>query len=195
MTGDIRSDAAAFLKHHGFAHTAGHCARVAGEARRIALRWQADPARAEIAGWLHDISAVIPNEQRIPVAEALGIDVLPEERACPMIAHQKLSAAIAREVFHVDDARILSAIGCHTTLKPAASALDTVVFVADKIEWDQAGDPPYLAEITRALAQSPEHAALCYLDFLWERRATLPVVHPWMMQARSQLAARLSWID
>ena len=194
-TGDVRSDSVAFLTGHGFAHTAGHSARVAAEARRVAQRWQADPARAETAGWLHDISAVIPNEQRIAVAEQLDIDVLPEERSYPMIIHQKLSAAIARDVFGVTDAAVLIAIGCHTTLKPDASALDKVVFVADKVKWDQAGEPPYLDALVAALDQSLDHAALCYLRYLWDRRDSLRVVHPWMVRAYAQLSARLAGDD
>nr|WP_223831714.1 hypothetical protein [Bacillus swezeyi] len=57
--------------------------------------------KAATAGIWHDISAVIPNVKRIAVAEALGIDILPEERVFPMIIHQKLSKVLARDLFHI----------------------------------------------------------------------------------------------
>lgn len=182
-SGNIRANAVAFLRHHGCPQTAAHCARVAATAQQLAARFAADEHAAAIAGWLHDISAPVPNHERIALAEALGIDVLAEERALPMIVHQKLSAAFARDMFGVDDDATLSAIGCHTTLRAGASLLDTIVFVADKIAWDQPGDPPYLDAITAALDCSIDAAALCYLDYLWQRRATLPVIHPWFIAA------------
>ena len=66
-----------------------------------------------------------------------------------MIIHQKLSKVIAKEIFKVDDEEILNAICCHTTLRKHATKMDLVLFVADKIEWDQNGAPPYLAEVKR----------------------------------------------
>jgi predicted HD superfamily hydrolase involved in NAD metabolism len=186
FTGELAQDAPALLVQHGYAHTAKHCRAVAAEARRVALKMGVDPEQAETAGWLHDISAVIPLSERIQAAEAWGVDALPEEAAFPMIVHQKLSVVLARELFGITDAAVLSAIGCHTTLKTDASALDKVVFIADKLAWDQPGVPPYFDEMTTALDVSLTAAALVYLQFLWDRRDTLRVVHPWMADAYRQ---------
>ena len=60
--------------------------------------------------------------------------------------------------------------------------------MADKIAWDQPGDPPYLADILVALERSLDAAAFCYLDSLVQRRATLRVAHPWMLAAWGELA-------
>ncbi len=189
MTGEIRVDAVRFLKRHDCSPIAGHSMRVAQEARRLAARWGENTDAAEVAGWLHDISGVVSNERRIPLAESLGIEVLPEERRLPMIVHQKLSAAIARDLFNVSDETVLSAIGCHTTLKSKATALDKIVFVSDKIKWDQPGEPPYLSEILTASAYSLDRAACVYLGYLWERRDKLPVLHPWVFAAYQELCA------
>jgi HD superfamily phosphohydrolase YqeK len=67
---------------------------------------------------------------------------------------------IAAQVFGVTDAGVLGAIGCHTTLRASASALDMAVFVADKIAWDQPGDPPYRAAIRDAAERSLAAASL-----------------------------------
>ena len=105
-----------------------------------------------------------------------------------MIVHQKLSVEIAREIFGVADEKVLSAVGCHTTLKAKASILDKVVFVADKIAWDQEGKPPYLDPMLAALETSLDAGALAYLSYLWEQRDQLKVVHPWMKDAYLELA-------
>lgn len=187
LTGVLAQDAPAFLIHHGSPHTAKHVADVAAEARRVAEKTGANAEQAEAGGWLHDISTVIPNEQRIAAAEHWGVDVLAEEAAFPMIIHQKLSVVIARELFGVTDAAILSAIGCHTTLKANATLLDKVVFLADKLAWDQPGVPPYYDDMVVALEHSLDDAALVYLQFLWDRRESLRVVHPWMVDAYREM--------
>lgn len=187
LTGDIARDVVAFLEWHGCPQTAIHSAAVAAEAGRIAALVGVEPTRAAQAGWLHDVSAVIPAEERVAAAEALDIPVLPEERALPMILHQKLSVVFARDLFGVTDAAVLSAIGCHTTLKAGASALDKVLFVADKLAWDQLDEPPYRAALEAALARSLDAATCVYLRYLWERRASLAVVHPWLAAAHAQL--------
>jgi predicted HD superfamily hydrolase involved in NAD metabolism len=154
----------------------------------MAIRFGADADAAETAGWLHDVSAVIPNERRVELAEQLGLDVLPEERALPMITHQRLSRVFARELFGVTAEPVLSAIGCHTTLKAPSSQLDRIVFVADKIAWDQPGRPPYYDDIVAAACRSIDDGARCYLSYLWQRREMLAVVHPWFVAAYQDLA-------
>ncbi len=183
LSGLVRRDVPAYLLHFGFAHTAKHCAGVASEAKQLAPRFGADPEAAEASGWLHDVSAVVPDDQRIGLAENLGLDILPEERSLPMILHQKLSAVFARDIFGIQDAAILSAIGCHTTLKAGASTLDKIVFLADKIRWDQPGTPPYQAELLAALEHSLPEALDFYLRYRWERREMMPVIHPWFEAA------------
>lgn len=189
-TGNIASDVHAFLIAHELTPTAIHCGCVAAEARRVALLCGVDAVQAETAGWLHDVSTIIPNAQRIEVARAWNVPVLLEEEQFPMIIHQKLSVVLAREVFGVHDAAVLSAIGCHTTLKRDASTLDKVVFVADKLAWDQPGVAPFHDAMHAALRISLDHAAGAYITFLWERRATLRVVHPWLRDAYEQWVER-----
>jgi predicted HD superfamily hydrolase involved in NAD metabolism len=189
---DLRANMVAFLLAHDCAATAGHSIQVAAEAKRLASVFGLDQRLAEIAGWLHDSSAVIPNERRVQVAEENGIEILAAERILPMIVHQKLSAKIAEELFGVYEQAALSAIGCHTTLKANATALDKAVFVADKIKWDQAGSPPYLASIIAALAISLDQAAFCYLDYLFQNKERLRVLHPWALDAHRELRALVS---
>ena len=189
LTRDIGCDVPELPTEHGYPKTAAHCGRVADEARRIAALASADEALAEQAGWLHDVSAVFPSAERAHIARWLGLDVLPEEEAFPFIIHQKLSVVLARDLFGIGNAAVLSAVGCHTTLKANAALLDKVLFVADKLEWDQAGATPYRAGLLAALDESLDQAARFFLRYLWERRETLKVVHPWCREAYAEASA------
>ncbi|WP_307891691.1 bis(5'-nucleosyl)-tetraphosphatase (symmetrical) YqeK [Bacillus swezeyi] len=191
FTGSVYTDALEFFYHHHQDRTAEHSIRVKKAAETLAKSFHVPVRKAAIAGILHDISAVIPNEKRIAAAEALGIDILPEERVFPMIIHQKLSKVLARDLFHTQDQDILNAIECHTTLKANPSPLDLVVFAADKIEWDQSGRPPYIKELQEALEISLEHGAFQYIQYLWNERDKLKVVHPWLRDAYHNLKEKI----
>ncbi|KAB2441449.1 bis(5'-nucleosyl)-tetraphosphatase (symmetrical) YqeK [Bacillus luti] len=182
-TGEIENDIKEFLLKYNKEITYKHSIHVANEAREIAGMFYEDKEKAAIAGYLHDSSAIFPNDVRIAVAEKHGVEIVVEEREFPMIIHQKLSRVIANEIFKVHDEEILNAIGCHTTLRKQATKIDLILFVADKIAWDQQGTPPYLVEVKKGLEKSLEHAAFAYISYLWERKNTLKVIHPWLEEA------------
>jgi len=186
-SGWLAEDVPAFLQRYDCPRAAAHCANVAMAAHKLAERFGVDMIAAEAGGWLHDVSAVWPDDQRLAAAEALGVGVLPLERAWPKIVHQKLSVVLAREVFHVRDAGVLSAIGCHTTLKAGASPLDKVVFIADKLAWDEPYDAPWHPELREALERSLDDGCRVYLRSLWEQREKLKVFHPWTEEACGDL--------
>ncbi|MFC6333124.1 bis(5'-nucleosyl)-tetraphosphatase (symmetrical) YqeK [Paenibacillus septentrionalis] len=187
FTGELKTDVPLFLISNECPMTSKHCIEVGSESRRIAMLFNANVLAAETAGLLHDISAVFPNNERIEVARELQIEVLPEEERFPMIIHQKISKVMAQEIFNINDQEILNAIGCHTTLKSSSTLLDQVLFVADKISWDQSGAPPYINELNRNLEESLTHGVFAYINFLWERKDTLKVIHPWLRDAYEEL--------
>jgi predicted HD superfamily hydrolase involved in NAD metabolism len=188
LTGNIAQDVPDFLRQHHCPITALHCQQVAAMARRVAVSAGANPDQAEIAGWLHDVSAIFPSSERVRIAHTLGLEVFPEEEQCPMIVHQKLSRQMALEIFGVTNTLILDAIGCHTTLRGQSTTLDKVLFVADKLAWDQPGTPPYVKELEMALGRSLDHAASFFVNYLWARRDSLLVIHPWLRAAVRDLS-------
>lgn len=188
LTGDLPQDVTEFLRRHGCPATVDHSQAVAATAAQLAARFAPALAPAAVtAAWLHDVSAVIPNADRLAAAESWGLPVLDAERQAPILLHQKLSARMALDLFGVTDPSILDAIGCHTTLRAQASSLDKIVFLADKLAWDQPGRPPYLASMEAALDVSLDAAVCVYLDHLWARRSTLAAIHPWLVGAHRPL--------
>lgn len=162
-----------------------HCMEVGEYAYQLGEKYLTSPEKVSIAGYLHDISAIYPNNQRISVAQKYGIELNEAEMAFPMIIHQKISKSIAKMDFGIEDNEILSAIECHTTLKKNYSDIDLVLFVADKIKWDQVGKPPYLDGLLQALNCSLENAAYFYIDYILKH--DIKVVHPWLWDAYNQL--------
>lgn len=193
LTGQLPEDLEVLLLHHNLPRTLNHCLRVGRLAHQLAEPFEVEQSSARLAGWLHDCSAVIPRAKRLHTAERWGVEVLPEEAAFPLILHQKLSAVLAVGLFGIQDAAVLSAIGCHTTLKAGASNLDKVVFIADKIAWDRPGKPPYLPAVQRGLDLSLDAGVLAYLDHMVQQRAALPgPLHPWLLQAHAELFTKIS---
>lgn len=185
--GDLQTDVTTFLIHHDCPKTAVHCAQTGEITSNLAVRFGVDERAAQQAGWLHDISAVFPKNRRLEISKALSITILPEEEKVPLLLHQKLSVVLAREIFGIEEEGILSAIGCHTTLKAQASRLDKVVFVADKLAWDQKGIPPFQERLQAALEESLDKAVWAYQDYLWHS-GKMKVVHPWFRESYEGLS-------
>lgn len=162
---------------------AEHSKCVSDEAERLAYIFGESPKNSRIAGILHDISAVIPDDKKIEVAESLSIDVLWEEREYPSIIHQKLSKEIAKIIFGITNEEILNAICCHTTLKKHPTRLEMIVFIADKLKWDQDGTPPYIKDVQEGLSKSLEKGVFVFIKYLYENKSNLKVVHPWLVDA------------
>lgn len=189
LTGTLTEQMKDYLHVFQQEETIQHQLEVACEAQHLATRFGGDSNKAYIAGLFHDISVVIPNNERIAFQENLGLEVLPEEQQVPLLLHQKQSATLAKEVFNITDAEILSAITCHTTLKENFSQLDLIVFLADKIKWDRKDAAPFLVDLLAALDISLEAAARCYLEWLFAGDLLVP--HPWAVAAKNQLTKTL----
>ncbi|MBE6938432.1 MAG: HD domain-containing protein [Ruminococcaceae bacterium] len=94
-----------------------HVEEVAEISRDIALRFGLDPVGLRTSALLHDISAVMSDDEMYELAKSQGLDLDPSEERYHFLLHQRISAIIARERYGVSDGDILSAIECHTTLK------------------------------------------------------------------------------
>lgn len=185
-TGDIASDAGALLLSRGKAVTWRHVQGVAEACAELAARFGLDETQCRLAGILHDISAVVPAAEMLRYAQLTGMALDDAEVNHPFLLHQRLSAVIAQEAFGVTDEAILQAIACHTTLHAEASPLDMALFLADKIAWDQPGEPPFLAPVQAALQTSLESACRVYLDYVMD--------HGMILQPHQDLLAAREWL-
>jgi len=181
---ELKEQVQEFFNHYNKSDTALHSFEVANEAQRLAYILGLSEEKAFKAGLLHDISVVIPNEERVPLQESLNKVVLKEEKELPMILHQKQSVFISTEVFGIKDKEILSAIESHTTLRKDATQLDKLIFIADKIKWDRNDSAPYLDDLEKALQISLDEACRVYINWAL---GDIVVLHPWLKDAMDDL--------
>jgi predicted HD superfamily hydrolase involved in NAD metabolism len=192
-TGDPAVDVERFFRAVGRLDILAHVTLVAEEACLLAARHGADLAAAELAALAHDLAAVVPVAVRPAVAEAMGVTVSAADRAMPALLHGPIVAAALAAKLGLDDQDVLNAVCYHSTLRAGASALEKIVFLADKIAFDPTS--PHQGEYVPALqaAWSLDHAALIYLDFLldntWRYDWTL---HPRAVAAYRDLMGRTS---
>lgn len=187
-TGDVIADAGALLCAKGKTATWTHVQNVAEACTALARRFDLDEEQCRLAGILHDISAVVPPADMLRYAQETGMALDAAEERYPFLLHQRLSAVAAKQCFDVTDAQVLSAIACHTTLRADASGLDMALFLADKIAWDQPGEPPFLAAVNAALDVSLKKACLAYIDYVMDNGMIL-MPHQDLLAARAWLRA------
>lgn len=183
LTGELVQDVQKIcdLNQVSHAYLWNHLSSVAEAARDLAQNYQVDPEIAYTAGLLHDIGGLVPDAQKVALAESLGMICLPEEKQVPMLLHSKLSVYFAADLFGKTSPACLNAILYHTTLHANATDLEKVVFLADKIKWDGDGRPPYLTGLLSALDQSLDTGTKFFIDVLYH--SDLKVLHPWLSEA------------
>lgn len=189
LSGNLDKDIYDFFIQNKCELTLSHSIRVSNKAQKLCSKYGISLDFGKQCGLLHDISAVIPNDERINVARALNIELCDEEIELPLIIHQKISAVMAYEIFNIRDNSVLNAIECHTTLKSNYTILDLILFISDKIEWDQPGKPVYLNGLLNNLDSSLEKAAFYYIEYLLNN--DIQVIHPWLKSAYIELKSKL----
>lgn len=181
---DIKEQVTEFYKEHEEIFILEHSLEVAEECQRLAEKYNLPLEKAYIAGLIHDIGCVIPDNERIVFSEYYNVPVCDAESKLPMLLHQKHGVILAKEVFGIEFLEILSAIECHTTLKKNASDLDKLVFIADKVKWGSKDSAPYLKELKLALNSSLDEGCKVYLEWVLP---DLYILHPWLNDAVEEL--------
>ena len=167
-----------------------HVLRVVTEARRLAERYGVDEERIVVAALGHDLARALSPDELLRQAEAAGLTTSDVERAEPILLHGPVSAWLMAERFGVDDTEALAAARYHTTARAGMSALERVIYVADKIEPEKAREDPALAEARRLADESLEAA----MRVLLNRHVSKALergwpLHPDTVAARNELVA------
>jgi len=184
------SDAHSFLERFGAFTAVAHEQRVSYAVVRLAIQNSVNRRQAELGAWLHDLSAVIPNDERTEACRQLNVELLPVETQHPVLSHAKLSRALAELILNVRDRAVLDAVQFHTTLRAGAAALEKVVFLADKMECDDSARAKHFGGAIQAgLAQSLDAGCLAYLQYVVDNAERLGwPVHPDLSAAHAELA-------
>lgn len=122
------------LKRKQTADRYEHTIGVAYTAICMAMRFDCDLKKAEIAGLLHDCAKCFPDDVQLSKCNKYNISITEAERTSPYLLHAKLGAFMAMDKFDVNDKDIINAILYHTTGRPAMSTLEKIIYIADYIE-------------------------------------------------------------
>ena len=126
---ELRPVALSYLKNKRIPHVLG----TEQEAIRLAERYGADVEKARVAALLHDCTKKLNMEEQLELCGRYGIQLDELEQKALKLLHAKTGAAIARDVFGVDD-EIYNAIWWHTTGHAHMTLLEKVIYLADYIE-------------------------------------------------------------
>ena len=176
---------------NGKEKTAEHIINVANTCVQIAEKFGLNKEKSRICGILHDISAMIHPDDMMLYAARNNWYIDESEKRFPFILHQRISRVIAEEDFKVTDEAVLSAIKCHSTLQSNPSDYDMVLFLADKLSWDQEETAPFYDIVLNALKKSLAYASHVYIKFVLEKGMIL-YPHKWFTEAKEWLDNSLS---
>ncbi len=125
----LRPVALSYLKHKRIPHVLG----TEQEAIRLAERYGADVEKARVAALLHDCTKKLDMDAQLALCDHYGIELDELERVSLKLLHSKTGAALARDVFGVDE-EIYNAIWWHTTGHAGMTLLEKIIYLADYIE-------------------------------------------------------------
>ena len=117
------------LSEKRFKHVEG----VAKTAQALALQYGADPEKACIAGWLHDLERETPHSQAAAAARAAGIEDESLYKNA-MLLHGPLASCRARAEWGIEDEEVLQAEYAHTLGDDTMALFTCVLYLADGIE-------------------------------------------------------------
>jgi len=126
----IRKNMEKTLDAKRFEHTLG----VAYTAASLAMCYQVDIYKAQIAGLLHDCAKCIPDDKKLSICEKHNMQITEIEKNNPFLLHAKAGSYIAMKKYHIHDRDIINAILNHTTGRPDMSQLEKIIYIADYIE-------------------------------------------------------------
>ena len=125
----LRPVALSYLKYKRIPHVLG----TEQEAIRLAERYGADVEKARVAALLHDCTKKLEMPEQLELCRKYGIELDELEQQALKLLHAKTGAAIARDVFGVDE-EIYHAIWWHTTGHAGMTLLEKIIYLADYIE-------------------------------------------------------------
>ena len=177
----LRPVALSYLKYKRIPHVLG----TEQEAIRLAERYGADVQKARVAALLHDCTKKLNMEEQLALCKRYGIELDELEKEALKLLHAKTGAAIARDVFGVDE-EIYQAIWWHTTGHAGMTALEKVMYLADYIEPSR--DFPGVEELRHVCYEDLDKGLLMGLEMtIQEMTAMGNPVHRATIEARDAL--------
>ena len=177
----LRPVALSYLKYKRIPHVLG----TEQEAIRLAERYGADVEKARVAALLHDCTKKLDMEEQLALCRHYGIELDELEQKALKLLHAKTGAAIARDVFGVDE-EIYNAIWWHTTGHAGMTLLEKIIYLADYIEPSR--DFPGVDKLRKVCYEDLDKGLLLGLDMSIQEMTEMGnPVHRATVEARDAL--------
>src|SRR5665648_206688 len=160
-----------------------HSVNTSKIARKLAIKYDYDADKAEVAGLLHDCAKDL--EYNIELDEII--------RKIPKLLHPLAGAAIAKKEFNIQDPVILKAIKAHSTGAAQMSLLDKIIYLSDKIE--PLRNMNGVEEVRKMAEINLDRAVLMALDMglLYLISKNL-LIHPVSIEARNNILSKVVFV-
>ena len=177
----LRPVALSYLKYKRIPHVLG----TEQEAIRLAERYGGDVEKARVAALLHDCTKKLDMEEQLELCRHYGIELDELEQKALKLLHAKTGAAIARDVFGVDE-EIYHAIWWHTTGHANMTLLEKIIYLADYIEPSR--DFPGVDKLRKVCYEDLDKGLLLGLDMSIQEMTEMGnPVHRATVEARDAL--------
>ncbi len=140
-----------------------HSLCVADEAKRLAIKYGADPDKMYLAGLLHDITKNISDNEQLQTFKKFDIMLSVAEKSSPLIWHAMSGALVVEHELGITDEDIISSIRYHTTGKADMTLCQKIIFVADLTSVDR--NYPDISEIRTKADRDLDECIIGILKF------------------------------
>jgi len=170
-----------------------HSVNTSKVARRLAIKYDYDADKAEVAGLLHDCAKDLDYKTLEKMVLEYNIELDEIVQKIPKLLHPLIGAAIAKREFNIQDPVILKAIKEHSTGAAQMSLLDKIIYLSDKIE--PLRNMNGVQEVRKMAEIDLDRAVLMALDkallYLINKRL---LIHPISIEARNNILSRVVFV-
>ncbi len=167
-----------------------HSVNVSRVAQELALKYDCNVNKAEVAGLLHDCAKDLDYEILEKMVSEYNIKTDEIIQNIPKLLHPLVGAAIAEKEFNIQDPTILKAIKAHSTGAAQMSLLDKIIYLSDKIE--PLRNDEGVEEVRKMVWKDLNKAVLMILDkgllYLIEKGS---LIHPVSIEARNNILSKV----
>lgn len=170
-----------------------HSVNTSKVARKLAIRYDYDADKAEVAGLLHDCARGLDYEILKKMVLKYNIKVDKIIQRIPKLLHPLVGAIIAEKEFNIQDPVILKAIKAHSTGAAQMSLLDKIIYLSDKIE--PLRNMNGVQEVRKMAEIDLDRAVLMALDkgliYLISKGS---LIHPISIEARNNILSKVVFV-
>lgn len=168
-----------------------HSLNVMEESVKLAMHYNADVEKAQIAGLLHDCAKNIGKDEEQKLIKKYNIVLDDIQQRSPALIHSILGVYVARDDYGIEDEEILNAIYWHTTGRAGMTILEKIIFVADYIEPGRTFDAARKAR-EYAYEDIDRSVLLCADSTIMFLVGKGKVIHPYTLETRNDAILTLN---